>query len=77
VLAEYDDRRRRHQPVAYAGLALVNDALGKRDFAIALLDTAVQRYDQFLALHGRSPFFDSMRRDPRAAAIFARAEGGQ
>ena len=77
LLATVEKMRASGQPVSFAGLALVYDAMGKRNVALALLDTAVQRYDQFIAMHGREPVFDPLRKDPRGAAILARAEGGR
>ena len=75
ILAAFEGRRSANQSVSYAGLALVYDGMGQRERALALLDTAVMRFDQALAMHSREAIFDPLRRDRRGAAIFARAEG--
>ena len=75
ILVGFERRRAANQSVSYAGLALVYDGIGQRERALALLDTAVRRFDQALAMHSREAIFDPLRRDPRGAAIFARAEG--
>ncbi len=75
ILAGFERRRAANQFVSYAGLALVYDRMGQRQRALALLDTAVMRFDQALSMHSREAIFDPLRRDPRGAVIFARAEG--
>ncbi len=75
ILVGFERRRTAHQSVSYAGLALVYDGMGQRERALALLDTAVRRFDPALTMHSREAIFDPLRRDPRGAAIFARAEG--
>jgi serine/threonine-protein kinase len=61
-------------PVSYSGLALLHHALGDTARAIAALDTAVQRYDSWIAMTSREERFDALRRHPRAAAILASTE---
>ena len=77
ILAVFERRRAARQSVSFAALALVYDGMGQRERALALLDTAVLRFDQTLTMHAREAIFDPLRRDQRGAAILARAEGRQ
>ena len=71
LLAELDARRRAGEPISFAGLALVHESLGDRERALAMLDTAVMRYDAVLGMHASEAVFDPLRRDPRGARILA------
>lgn len=73
LLGDVERRRAAGEVVSYAGLALVYDALGQRSRALALLDTSVARFDPFINMHSREAIYDPLRRDPRGAAILARA----
>ena len=77
LLGDVERRRAAGEVVSYAGLALVYDALGQRSRALALLDTSVARFDPVIKMHSRAAIYDPLRRDPRGAAILARAEGSR
>jgi TolB-like protein/Flp pilus assembly protein TadD len=66
--------RAKTSPVSYSGLALLHHALGDTAQAIAALDTAVQRYDSWIAMTSREERFDALRRHPRGAALLASTE---
>ena len=57
-----------------ATLAATLAALGDVDSAIGLLGAAVARHDPVLFFFNRAPRFDQLRKDPRAAALFAQLE---
>jgi hypothetical protein len=58
-------------PIAAAAAAL--ESLGDREAAVALLAEAVARHDPWL-WSSRGIRNDELRKDPRAAALFARLE---
>ena len=74
VLREIRQRAAR-EPISYGGLALLLSGLGRRAEAIAALDTAVSRYDALVSMRSQEEVFDELRRDPKGALLFARAEG--
>jgi serine/threonine-protein kinase len=74
ILREVESRAAR-EPVSYGSLALLRSALGNRDAAVAALDTAVARYDAVFKMRSREASYDELRKDPRAAPLFAKAEG--
>ena len=74
ILRELERRQRAGEPILHGSLALLYDTLGDRERAIAQLDTAVDRYDAAIQMHGREVIFDALRKDPRGRKIFARAE---
>jgi TolB-like protein/Tfp pilus assembly protein PilF len=75
LLAELEARRRAREPFSYAGLALVYESLGDRKRAIAMLDTAVMRYDPLLGMHASEAVFDPLRGDQRGARVLAPVVG--
>ena len=74
ILDEVRALRESGQPVSFGGLALVYDALGQRDQAIRMLDSAVLAFDPVIEMHSREAIFDPLRRDARGRAILARSE---
>lgn len=71
ILATLEERRRGGKPVSYAGLAVVLQGLGQHERALAMLDTAVQRYDGMLGMQVQEPVFDPFRASERGRAILA------
>ena len=59
---------------ATAVLAAALDAIGDHERAVAVLRTAVEQHDPWLANKSRGPIFDRLRTDPRAAALLAHVE---
>ncbi len=57
-----------------ATLALTLAALGDRDSALALLARAVEKHDPTLFTFNHARRFESLRKDPRGAALFASIE---
>jgi hypothetical protein len=74
ILREVESRAAR-EPISYGSLALLRSALGNRDAAVAAIDTAVARYDAVFKMRSREASYDELRKDPRAAPLFAKAEG--
>jgi Flp pilus assembly protein TadD len=58
--------------VAPMNLAILQDALGNRDDAIAILEKAYVDRDENLPLTAVEPFFDSLRADPRLQELLRR-----
>jgi hypothetical protein len=54
-------------------VALLQDELGDREEAIRWLGRAVAQHDPWYNL-ARTPLFDRLRTDPRAAALLAKVE---
>lgn len=75
ILRTLEERRRRGEPVSYAGLALVLQGLGEHDRALAMLDTAVQRFDGMLGMQVQEPVFDPFRASERGRAILSTVVG--
>ncbi|HZR09396.1 MAG TPA: protein kinase, partial [Myxococcales bacterium] len=71
IVADLEERSR-HQYVAPSNLALVDAALGDKDRAFALLDTAVTVRDAALASLKVDPLWDSIRADPRFTRLLIR-----
>lgn len=57
---------------ASGAIAMALDALGERPRAIEVLTRAVNEHDQLLQFESHTPPFDGLRRDPRAAPLFAK-----
>ena len=73
ILREIQERSKRER-VSYGGLALLSHTLGREAEAVAALDSAVARYDAMFKMRSREQAYDALRRDPRAAAFFEKAE---
>ena len=52
----------------------VLEELGDHEAAVSLLAEAIARRDSWLVTFSRSPRYDQLRKDPRAAAMLARLE---
>lgn len=76
VLAELE-KRKNTEKISFGAFSLLLDALGHRDRAVAVLDTAVRQFDAMVRMHSQSADFDPLRRDPRTTSFFARVEGGR
>jgi hypothetical protein len=50
------------------------EELGDHEAAVALLAEAIARHDSWLVTFSRSPRYDKLRKDPRAAAMLAKLE---
>jgi serine/threonine-protein kinase len=55
-------------------IAAALDLLGERDAAVRVLGDAFADHDLWLGIFNRTERYDELRTDPRAAAMFARAE---
>jgi serine/threonine-protein kinase len=60
-------------PATGANAAALEE-LGDHEAAVALLAEAIARHDSWLMTFSRSPRYDKLRRDPRAAAMLAKLE---
>ena len=68
LLDELRQREKREQVSAYS-LAIIHVALGEKEQAFALLKQACERRDEQLLLLNGDPYLDSLRTDPRFAAL--------
>jgi serine/threonine-protein kinase len=71
TIAEMDAMSRNAYVTAYA-MALVHAALGQRDSAFAWLDRGVAERTHWLVWLNRDPRWQSIRGDPRFAALVKR-----
>ena len=59
---------------ATGATAAALEALGDHEAAVALLTEAIARHDSWLVTFSRTPRYDALRKDPRAAAMLAKLE---
>jgi len=59
---------------ATGATAAALEELGDHEAAVALLAEAIAQHDSWLVTFSRSPRFDKLRKDPRAAAMLAKLE---
>jgi serine/threonine-protein kinase len=59
---------------ATGATAAALEALGDHEAAVALLTEAISRRDSWLVTFSRTPRYDKLRKDPRAAAMLAKLE---
>ena len=50
------------------------DAVGQRDAAVLMFERAVRQHDQWILIAGRAAPYESLRKDPRVAPLFAKIE---
>jgi hypothetical protein len=59
---------------ALGTIAAALDLLGERDAAVGVLGEAFADHDLWLAIFNHTERYDGLRKDPRAAAMFAKSE---